>query len=156
MKIYTLHRKQFLPITIQEAWDFFSSPKNLVKITPAKMNFRILHVSGEDKLHEGQRIKYQVRILPFYSVYWETEIMDVREPLYFVDEQRTGPYSLWRHQHIFKEVSGGVEMTDEVSYAIPYGLLGVLANRVFVGREVNAIFNYRYATLEKLFQKKIG
>lgn len=156
MKIYRLKRIQFLPITLQEAWDFFSSPKNLAKITPAKMNFRILDISGGDKMHEGQIIKYRVQILPFYSVYWETKIMDVREPFYFVDDQRVGPYALWHHQHTFTQVDGGVEMTDEVRYAVPFGMFGILANWLFVGREVNTIFNHRYETLERLFQKNQG
>lgn len=107
-------------------------------------------------MHEGQIIKYRVQILPFYSVYWETKIMDVREPFYFIDDQRVGPYALWRHQHTFKEVDGGVEMTDEVHYAVPFGMFGILTNWLFVGREVNAIFNHRYDTLQTLFLKKSG
>lgn len=154
MKVYTLKRKQFIPISLQEAWDFFSSPKNLSKITPTKMNFRILDITGGDKMHEGQVIKYRVKPFPFYSVYWETLIMDVKEPHSFTDDQRVGPFALWRHQHFFQEVDGGVEMTDHVSYAIPFGLLGMLANWIFVRREVNAIFNHRYEILEKLFPKK--
>lgn len=154
MKIYTIQRKQFLPITLHEAWDFFSSPQNLSKITPAKMNFRILHVSGGTKVYAGQIIRYRVQILPFYSTGWVTEITHVQEPNYFVDEQRFGPYALWHHQHHFREVEDGVEMRDEVAYAIRFGWLGRLANCIFVGREVNAIFNHRVITLEKYFSKK--
>lgn len=154
MKVYTLQRKQFIPISLQEAWDFFSSPKNLAKITPSKMNFRILEISGGEKMHEGQIIKYRIKALPLFSVYWVTKILDVKEPFSFVDDQLTGPFSLWRHKHSFKEVDGGVEMTDEVSYAIPFGPLGILAHWLFVGREVNGIFKHRFETLEKEFQKK--
>lgn len=154
MKIYTIQQRQFLPITIREAWDFFSSPENLAKITPAKMNFRIVHNSGSGKIYAGQVIRYKVRVLPFYSVNWMTEITHVQEPFYFVDDQRFGPYSLWHHQHHFKEVPGGIEMSDEINYAVPYGWLGQLANWIFVGREVNAIFSHRFTTLEKHFSKK--
>lgn len=153
MKVHTLHRTQFLSITIQEAWDFFSSPKNLAKITPSKMNFKILHISGGDKMHEGQIIRYKIKALPFFSVNWVTEITDVDEPFSFVDYQRSGPFKLWRHQHTFKEVDGGVQMTDEVSYAIPFGPLGLLAHTLFVRSEVNTIFNHRFETLQKQFQK---
>src|SRR5690349_5123626 len=103
MKIYTIQRKQFFPISVQEAWDFFSSPRNLTKITPSNMNFKILHVSGGDKVYAGQIIRYKVRILPFYSTHWVTEITHVQEPYYFVDDQRFGPYTFWHHQHFFKE-----------------------------------------------------
>lgn len=154
MRVYKIQRKQFFPITLAEAWDFFSSPKNLAKITPSSMNFKILSNSGTDKMFTGQIIEYKVRALPFYSVYWKTEILDVHEPFTFVDDQKAGPFALWRHKHTFKEVDGGVEMQDEVSYSIPFGALGILANWMFVERQVNTIFNHRFETLEKLFQKK--
>jgi ligand-binding SRPBCC domain-containing protein len=153
MKIYNLKRTQFLPISLGEAWDFFSTPRNLAKITPAEMGFHILYVSGGEKTYAGQIIRYKVQIAPLINVQWVTEITHVSEPYYFVDEQRFGPYALWHHQHHFKEVPGGVEMTDEVNYAIPLGLLGQLANTIFVGREVNRIFDHRYKVLEAYFKK---
>jgi ligand-binding SRPBCC domain-containing protein len=153
MKIYHLKRTQFLPIGLSEAWDFFSTPRNLSKITPEHMGFKIIYISGGDTTYAGQIIRYKVSILPMITVPWMTEITHVQKPLYFVDEQRFGPYSLWHHQHSFKEVDNGVEMTDEVNYAIPLGILGRLAHWIFVGREVNRIFDHRYAVLEKYFDK---
>lgn len=145
---------QFLPLSLPEAWDFFSSPANLEKITPAHMGFKILYKSGGDKMYSGQLIRYKVNGIPFVPMHWVTEITHVQEPVYFVDEQRFGPYALWHHQHHFKEVAGGVEMTDEVNYAIPFGPLGRLVNLLFVGREVNAIFNHRYKILEQFFARQ--
>lgn len=155
MKVYTISRKQFLPIPLAEAWDFFSSAKNLAKITPKKMGFDIVYISGDgEKTYAGQIIRYKFQIIPGLKMNWVTEITHVNEPYYFVDEQRFGPYALWHHQHYFKEVPGGVEMTDEVNYAIPLGLLGRLANSIFVSREVNRIFDYRFKILEQYFKTK--
>jgi ligand-binding SRPBCC domain-containing protein len=153
MKIYHLKRTQILPITLTEAWDFFSTPRNLSRITPSEMGFEILYSSGGEKTYAGQIIRYKVSILPFVKLHWVTEITHVKEPFYFVDEQRFGPYALWHHQHIFREVPGGVEMTDELNYAIPLGFLGRFAHLVFVGREVNRIFDYRFRVLEEFFDK---
>ena len=153
MKVYNLTREQFLPITIQEAWDFFSSPKNLAKITPGHMKFNILYISGGDKAYAGQIIRYKINVLPWLPMNWVTEITQVKEPSHFIDEQRFGPYALWHHQHHFKEVKGGVLMTDEVNYAIPLGFLGRLAHWLFVGKEVNAIFAHRFKALEDYFKK---
>lgn len=139
-----------------EAWDFFSSPSNLSRITPEHMNFRILYMSGGNKTYEGQIIKYKVTVLPGITVDWMTEISHVREPFLFIDEQRSGPYSIWHHQHHFREVDGGVEMTDELNYSLPFGPLGRLAHWLFVGREVNAIFEHRKGVLEKLFNVSTG
>jgi ligand-binding SRPBCC domain-containing protein len=153
MKIYNLRKEQFLPISLQEAWAFFSSPKNLAKITPEHMNFKILYQSGGDKAYAGQIIRYQINVLPFVPVHWVTEITQVKEPFQFIDEQRFGPYALWHHQHHFEEVKGGVLMTDEVNYAIPFGILGRFAHWLFVAKEVNRIFEHRFRTLEDYFSK---
>jgi ligand-binding SRPBCC domain-containing protein len=153
MKIYNLQRKQLLPISLKEAWDFFSTPKNLSKITPEHMGFEILYISGGEKAYAGQIIRYNVSVLPGVKLHWVTEITQVKEPLHFIDEQRFGPYTLWHHQHHFKEVEGGVEMTDEVNYAIGYGLIGRLAHWLFVGKEVNRIFDHRYQVLERYFKR---
>lgn len=115
------------------------------------MQFKILYKSGGEEMYAGQIIRYKVNVLPFVPVTWVTEITHVQEPHYFVDEQRFGPYALWHHQHSFKEVEGGVEMTDEVNYAIPLGFLGRLANALFVGREVNRIFDHRFTILNDYF-----
>jgi ligand-binding SRPBCC domain-containing protein len=153
MKIYRLARKQFLPISLSEAWDFFSSPKNLGKITPSRMNFQIISQSGGERMHEGQIIRYKVTVLPFVRLTWVTEITGVKEGQSFSDEQRKGPYRLWRHTHTFREQAGGVEMTDVVEYSLPFGLLGHLAHWLFVEREVNRIFDYRFSVLQTYFQK---
>ena len=156
MRLYYLKRTQFLPITIDEAWAFFSSPRNLATITPSKINFRILYVSGGTGIYAGQLISYKVTVFPFVTVNWTTEIAHVNKPYYFIDTQLSGPYKLWHHQHFFKEVPGGVEMTDEVNYAIPLGPIGWLANQLFVRREVNGIFDYRSKMLEEIFSKKLN
>jgi ligand-binding SRPBCC domain-containing protein len=116
MKIYSLKRKQNLPVSLQEAWNFFS---NLAIITPPKMRFKILRNSGTYEVHPGQIMEYNVSILPFVRVYWQTEITFVNAPFEFADKQRIGPYAYWLHKHYFKETENGVEMTDEISYSIP-------------------------------------
>lgn len=152
MKVYTLIRTQFLPITLSGAWDFFSSPKNLSKITPKRMKFEILHVSGGDKMYAGQIIHYKLTLLPGIKVRWTTEITHVLPGSHFIDEQRFGPYAFWHHQHHFREAAGGIEMTDEVNYAIPLGLFGRILNWLFIKRELHRIFDYRFRILEKYFE----
>lgn len=152
MKVYQIKRTQKLPISVEEAWDFFSSPKNLARITPAHMRFHILGFSGGDKMYAGQIIRYKINVLPLVPARWTSEITHVQAPHFFVDVQRFGPFAMWHHQHRFKEVPGGVEMTDEVNYAIPLGILGRLAHWMFVRNEVNRIFDHRFRILETFFR----
>ena len=150
MKIYTLHTKQNLPISLQEAWDFLSSPKNLKTITPDYMGFNIL--SGADKpMFPGQIIQYIVTPVLGIPTKWVTEITHVKDLEYFVDEQRFGPYALWHHKHFLKEIPGGVEMEDIVDYKLPMGVLGQLVHPILVQPKLNEIFAYRQKKLIELF-----
>lgn len=148
--IYTLHVSQKLPLTLDMAWDFFSSPSNLEKITPSHMQFHI--TSGQvDQMYPGQIITYKVSPLPGVRSNWVTEITQVEPKKYFVDEQRYGPYSMWHHEHHFRQVEDGVLMTDKVSYKIPFGFFGHLAQRLFVRKQLIAIFEYREKVLRERF-----
>lgn len=150
MPIYSLERTQVLPITQEQAWEFFSSPYNLPKITPPSMNFRILN-NPESPAYAGQIILYKVSPFGGINTHWLTEITHVREGEFFVDEQRSGPYVLWHHQHIFRAVSGGVEMRDIVHYQLPFGWLGAIVHKLLVRKKLESIFSYRYRVLEEMF-----
>ncbi len=150
MKIYRLHTKQNLPISVDEAWDFLSSPKNLKTITPDYMSFDIL--SGADRpMYPGQIIQYIVTPILGIKTKWVTEITHVKDKEYFVDEQRFGPYALWHHKHFIKEIDGGIEMEDIVDYKVPMGILGQLVHPILVKPKLQEIFNYRTTKLEELF-----
>jgi len=150
LKTYQFRSKQFLPITINEAWEFFSNPNNLTKITPPWLNFEVTSKLGS-KMYAGMIITYLVRPLLNIPTTWVTEITHVREPNYFVDEQRFGPYKLWHHQHHFKETDNGIEMTDIVSYALPLDPLSRPINSLLVEKKVKGIFKFREKKLEELF-----
>ncbi len=152
MKIYTLHKKQNLPISIDEAWEFLSSPKNLKTITPDYMGFNIL--SGADRpMFPGQIIQYIVTPVLGIKTKWVTEITHVKDKYYFVDEQRFGPYALWHHKHFIKEIEGGIEMEDIIDYKVPMGILGQMVHPFLVKPKLEEIFNYRTKKLEELFGK---
>lgn len=147
-----LYRVQQLPVSLQTAWDFFSSPDNLGKITPEYMRFTVtsdpVHL---EKIYPGQIITYTVRPVLNIPLFWMTEIKHVEPGVFFVDEQRIGPYRLWHHQHRFRAIPGGTEITDLVHYQLPFGPLGALAHRIFVRRQLEGIFGYRRAVLEQMF-----
>ena len=138
MKIFKIHTKQKLPISLNEAWDFLSSPKNLKKITPKEMNFNIIDCDHKT-IYPGQIIIYTVNPILNIPLKWVTEITHVVDKEYFVDEQRFGPYALWHHKHFIREIEGGVEMEDVIHYKIPLGPLGVLANYLFVQKKLQLI-----------------
>lgn len=153
MAVHSLERTQCIPADPERIWSFFSDPVNLPAITPPYMQFKILSRGGNGHTYAGQIIEYRLRPLPFFSTYWMTEITHVHDGRYFVDEQRRGPYSLWHHQHHFKKIEGGVEMTDIVHYALPFGFIGNLAHQLFVRRQLEGIFRFRFQRVEELFGK---
>lgn len=150
MHIYRLHACQILPIDIDRAWSFFSDPRNLQQITPDDLNFAI-HTSVPDLIHAGLFIGYRLQVAPGVAVSWWTEIKHVNAPYRFVDEQRSGPYRLWYHEHRLTAVDCGVEVEDIVHYALPYGWLGRLIHALYIRRRLEQIFTFRRQTLEGLF-----
>jgi ligand-binding SRPBCC domain-containing protein len=153
MGFYQLIKTQKIPATIEQVWDFISSPANLKKITPAYMGFDITSKLIPGKMYPGMIISYKVSPLLKIKMTWVTEITQVREKEYFVDEQRIGPYKIWHHQHIIKAIKGGVLMTDIVSYQPPFGVLGLLANSLIIKKQLREIFDYRNHAVEKEFGK---
>ena len=150
MKIYTFKRKQYIPISLDEAWRFLSSPKNLKELTPDYMGFNIL--SGADKpMFAGQIIQYSVTPILGIKTKWVSEITQVEHKKYFVDIQLYGPYALWHHKHFLKQIDGGVEFEDIIDYKVPLGILGRLIHPFLVKPKLEEIFAYRQQKLIELF-----
>jgi len=151
MAIHTLETRQVVKASLQQAWDFFSSPGNLARITPPEMSFTVLSTLPE-RMFAGMMIEYQVRPLFGIPMTWLTEISHVQEREFFVDEQRVGPYAIWHHEHHFKELSAGlVEMHDKVTYVPPFGVLGELVHLFIIKPQLDKIFEFRQRAVSGLF-----
>jgi len=150
-KVYSIKATQQIPVALDIAWDFFSNPANLEEITPADINFNIISQYHGNKMYAGQVIEYKLK--PFLGIpfYWMTEITHVADNNFFVDEQRFGPYRLWHHQHHFKAIAGGVEMTDIVHYKLPFWFLGDIAHGLFLKQRLKNIFDYRFKIIAQKF-----
>ena len=153
MRLRVKRWEMLLPITLDEAWQFFSRPENLARITPTEMQFEVLSEIEGVPMYPGMIIQYKLRPLLGIPANWVTEITHVQEPHYFVDEQRFGPYQCWHHEHHFKEQNGQTLMTDILHYSIPFGILGRWMDAVIVHRKVNQIFAYRESILNKIFNQ---
>lgn len=139
-----------IPGNLLSVWDFFSSPSNLSRITPAEMNFRI-QTPLPDTMYEGMFIGYKVNPFPGFRVSWLTEITHIEQGKFFIDEQRSGPYQIWHHEHHFRLVEGGVEMRDILIYKVPLGFLGNILDKIFIFGRVKAIFSYREQIVKQIF-----
>lgn len=149
--MHTLKVNQEINASLSEAWDFFSSPDNLQKITPSHMEFRILSDIKGIKMFPGMIIEYIVKPLFGIPIKWVTEITHVENHKFFIDEQRFGPYKFWHHLHRFKIVDDKLIMEDILHYKLPFGFLGVLINRLFVRKQIEQIFSYRKIAVDKIF-----
>ena len=150
MMVNKLFYSQKLPISLDEAWDFLSSPNNLKLITPESMNFKIIDWDKK-KAYPGQIIQYTVSPVLGIKIKWVTEITQVIRNNYFIDEQRFGPYSFWHHKHFIKEIDNGILMDDVIHYKIPFGLIGKILNKIYVQNKLDKIFKYRENKLNEIF-----
>jgi ligand-binding SRPBCC domain-containing protein len=146
----SLTYKQCIPVSIAEAWDFFSSPANLARITPPEMMFRITNGDGTQQIYEGMLISYTLYPFMMVPIQWETEITKVDKPFLFEDRQKSGPYESWHHLHQFREIPGGVEMTDQINYIMPMDFFGDLVNTLIVSRRLEEVFTYRKRKIEDI------
>lgn len=146
---YRLHRTVVVPGDIATVFAFFKNPRNLEAITPPWLGFRIVFTS-DDVVSEGTRIRYRLRIggIPMS---WESRITEYADQAHFADEQVTGPYKRWYHRHSFRSVPGGVEMTDDVDYTLPFGPMGRAVHWLVVRRQLRAIFDYRAKVIIRTF-----
>lgn len=152
MKFYNIKNTQHLPISLEEAWAFFSSPNNLEQMTPSYMDFTVTsNKAAGEIMFEGQIITYVLKPVLGIPIKWMTEITHVKYPHYFIDEQRFGPYSMWHHKHTFTPTDNGVEVHDEIDYVIPLGFLGTFAHKLFVRKKLEFIIEHRRKVLSDLF-----
>jgi len=148
--IRTLIHKQLLPVSLDKAWNYFATPANLQDITPEDMTFEIISPIP-DKMYQGLIILYVIRPFANIPMRWCTEITHIQEHRFFVDNQKSGPYKMWHHEHHFEEKDGGVLMTDILHYDIGKSFLGWIAGALFVHKKVQNIFTYRKKRLEQIF-----
>jgi ligand-binding SRPBCC domain-containing protein len=151
MAFYQFKKHQKINASIDKVWDFISSPANLKEITPDYMGFDIISEDLPEKMYAGMIISYMVSPILGIKTNWVTEITQIRDKEYFIDEQRVGPYALWHHQHIIEPIKNGVLMTDIVSYQPPLGILGALANSLIIRNKLKEIFDYRTQAVDKRF-----
>ncbi len=149
--MYQLRRIQSIPISVEQAWDFFSKPENLTKITPENLRFKIHLRSEAGVMYPGKIITYTLSPLLKISVNWATEITQIKYHKYFIDNQIKGPYKIWHHEHHFEKTEGGTEMRDVLFYDLPYGFIGKILYKVIVKKRVKEIFDYRHKKIKELF-----
>lgn len=152
--MHRLTRTTLLPGSLDEVFAFFREPRNLERITPPWLAFRITSTSDET-VREGTRIRYQLR-LHGIRLRWESRITEYADNSHFADEQVTGPYSVWYHRHSFRAAAGGVEMTDTVDYRLPFGPLGRIVHWLVVRHQLRAIFDYRTTAIQAVFPTATG
>ncbi len=145
---YLLRCRLLAPLPIEKTFEAFEDPRNLARITPPWLSFRVT-TGGDIAMRKGAEIEYTIRWLGL-PMRWKTLITGYDPPRSFVDEQARGPYSLWRHRHTFEAVAEGTIVTDSVEYRLPLGALGRIAHALVVGRQLKGIFAYRQRAMDGL------
>ena len=153
--LYSLYAKQTVAKDIDLLWDFFRKPRNLNKLTPEDVEFKITSGKSDD-FYEGKIISYKIRPFKMINLNWVTEISQVKEGFYFVDNQIFGPYKMWHHEHHFKSNGDGTtDIIDKVKYKLPFYILGRLMHKIFIKRKLVNIFMFRQKQINNLFNNPL-
>ncbi|MEQ9262715.1 MAG: SRPBCC family protein [Owenweeksia sp.] len=150
--MYVFRQVQHIPVSLEQAWTFFSNPANLARLTPPQMNFKVLGEDLPDEVYEDLIVRFRVAALPGFRVNWTSVISKVVPMVYFADVQVEGPFKYWHHQHSFRETDTGVEITDELHYLPPFGIIGKLFHPLIVKRKLSETFEYRYQKINEVFE----
>ena len=154
--LYSLHAKQIVDKEIDFLWDFFSKPSNLNKLTPEDVEFKIISGKSDD-FYAGKIISYKIKPFKLVTLNWITEISQVKEGSYFIDNQISGPYKMWHHEHHFKSNNDGTtEIIDKVKYKLPFYILGRISHKIFIKRKLIKIFNFRQKKINELFNNLLS
>jgi ligand-binding SRPBCC domain-containing protein len=147
---HRVETRLWLPRRRAEVFPFFADAHNLEAITPPWLRFSVL-TPAPIAMRAGARIDYRLR-LHGVPLRWRTEIAAWEPPHRFVDRQVAGPYALWEHEHRFRDVAGGVVMSDSVTYRIRGGRAADLVGDAAVARrDLRRIFEFRSRALRALF-----
>ena len=149
--LHQIKRSTLVDCPIEKVWNFIATPHNLNRITPDNMAFEILSDLPE-KMYNGLLIEYKVTIPLFGRWRWLTEIKHINEGVFFVDEQRAGPYKLWYHYHEVRSRGEQTEIIDRVTYQLPFWILGDLVNALIVQQQLKEVFDYREIAFKQLLE----
>jgi|TARA_B110001454_G_scaffold175213_1_gene166925 ligand-binding SRPBCC domain-containing protein len=153
--LYTLYAKQTVSKEIGLLWDFFRKPTNLNKLTPEDVHFKIKSGKSDD-FYEGKIISYKIKPFKLLALNWVTEISQIKEGSYFIDNQISGPYKMWRHEHHFKDNHNGTtEIIDKVKYKVPFYIVGKLMHKMFIRKKLFNIFMFRQKQINNLFNNPL-
>ncbi len=150
--MYKIHREQVVQSGLEDVWGFIKNPMNLNAITPDSLNFKIISDIPPEMVN-GLLIEYRIKIPLIGHQAWLTEIKHIRHMHSFVDEQRVGPYRFWYHYHELHDMGNGVRIIDDVTYVVPFGILGRCINFMVINKMLGKIFDYRAKMFEKILSQ---
>ena len=151
--MYVIERSQVVGLPLEQAFEFFSDPRNLPRITPPWLGFTVL--AAPERLFASCEMRYTIRWLRI-PVSWTTVITDYEPNVCFTDEQKSGPYRRWWHEHRFAPRGDTTLMTDRIEYEMPFGLIGRLVHALVVRRQLREILEYRSNAARVMFPVRAG
>jgi ligand-binding SRPBCC domain-containing protein len=144
---------------LAKVWAFHQDIQSLVKLSPPEDDVTI--ECADAQLREGSRIVINAKGPLTSRIEWVAKIVEQREPravvfgeeARFVDVQERGPFSSWRHEHEFEHVDEKTtRCRDRITYRVPLGPIGWLADVIFVRRKLSRMFRYRHEQLRRLLE----
>lgn len=167
---YSHHFEQWLSNPVEEVFAFFANPENLPRLMPAWQKARIekasivpapragaTATSPSKAAGIGTKLTLSFRPFPLspFRVHWDTEITEFSWDGQFCDRQVSGPFAYWYHCHRLRPVDrNGINMTlivDHVEYEMPFGVLGRIAHRAFLRRQIEETFRFRQSQVSRIF-----
>ena len=159
----TIEFDSVIAAPLEKVWAFYNDPRGALPIlSPPEVEPRV--ESADEPVREGARVTISMRRGKSSGkrMTWVAKIVEHRPPhavpfageeARFVDVQESGPFAAWRHAHEFEAIdSNSTRMVDRITYRVPLGPIGWIADLVFLRRMLNESFRYRHAQTMRHFE----
>ena len=154
--LYTLYTKFEVKNNISETWKFFTNVKNISKIMPKELNFNVTSKTSK-QVYEGEIISFRTKIpkIPFLKTNIISEIKKISDEEYFVDQQISGPYKIWYHEHHFKKSKNNTTIiTEKINYKLYFHPFSRVLHKLFIRKQLAKLFQYRIKKTEGILNNE--
>ncbi len=132
------------PVTAEALLEWHVSPGALQRLTPPWEKVEVIDEGSA--VTDGSTTTFRMKIGPL-KILWTASHCDIIPGRQFTDVQTRGPFSSWRHEHIFTpEPGGSCFLEDRIRYRFKFHFISNYIIGRYIHRKIERMFEYRHRT----------
>lgn len=132
----------YIQAPVEAVFAFHELPDAIERLTPTTQDIRVIEKSGG--IASGSFAKFSLPLLGPWRITWHAVHTAYEPNRLFVDEQQSGPFAYWRHEHRFRSQGTGSVLEDDIEFRLPGGPIVNFFGAPFVRLQLQQLFKYRH------------